>query len=228
MNKKNQTYVALVIMIIMFTGWYFLSTRTEMLTIKHLDKNNEVVNTEVFSTYPAQTMSLVSDLGLSFDTMAVAPLDQDTKEVLTATVINPYKESANLVSVKIYQDQTLLIEDDIGKTLEQNAKYIFTSDALKLNKQMNIKSIIKMEFNLTPSNPQSTRPSTLQTFTYTFASLKQCGTTADCRMAPFTVCDAENVARFSNEPMHYYCVQPCTGNGVCASGQICIKGRCGY
>tara|TARA_Y100000310_G_scaffold108033_1_gene106511 strand:- start:2563 stop:3228 length:666 start_codon:yes stop_codon:yes gene_type:complete len=219
----SKTTKTVIIVLILFLALFFIS-KGETILKADIYTNNKIVSTQSFTTIQGAgfLQSLAGTDKLDFIMQSTYnPTDKDKVE-LRATVQNPFKQSALLQSLNIYQNNQLIkIEQPSPSGFHANEKREIRTSRLDLKGTETIKNRIKLEFifNLN-GNEQK------QEIQFEYITLNQCKNDGACTSS--LRCDLGNRAGFSATTDITYCARPCLEHKNCPQGQLCKKGMCGY
>ena len=224
---KNQKRILVFIISILVTFIVAEYTGPELLSAEVRDARGDLVGEDNYR------MPLNSQLQSFFTSTAVAsdlfllstvpsPSDGGNAVKLSATVINPFGETAMVDIIHVYKNGALVYEERTQGDMPPGSAFIYQTREISLDGSTS--QINRIEISVTLKSVSGA--TNTQTFAYEYLVLDPCESDDNCQL-PYSVCDLENIAGFSSNSDRY-CVRPCTDNTQCDAGQICKFGRCGY
>lgn len=226
-SKGLPKYINSILIMIVFFILYYSISHTEVVMTSNVFEDGEKVHEDTFkvATATSYTQSLFS-LGEGGELYFLQSTKQITEPesvaVIRIRVDNKFGQNAQLLKVEATSDGAKVFEKIINMPINSGSYYTFTSAPLDLEGKDSQLNIINFDFIFKVGSEQKT-----QTYKYAYYSLTSCTKDSDCNQ-PNILCDLGNLARFSTSKDEFYCVRPCDKNADCYTGQVCIKGACGY
>lgn len=229
MNKKNKiSFTPFVAIFIIIIAIMVLTIGSSKFDVAILNDEKEIVHEQSIEA------PFVSDITQSFFgadhtfpfyMQSTQPITEENIAVFRAVVTNPFDKPAQLINAKTYKNNELINEKEFLQFfINAGQDYIYKSDEIDLKGLDAQTNILQIEFLFQADNGEQKT----STFRYDYLSLTKCKTDADCTDPINNKCDIGNLARFSDTIGEYYCVRSCASNSNCYTGQVCIRGYCGY
>lgn len=229
MIKKDNSRKMIWGAVIIILAYILLSFGDSSFDITQLNENNEVIHTQAFMI-PRMTMltqsmfsgSLSADM--PFFMQSTMPVKEESTFIMKAVVTNPFNEYAQLLGVRIYQDDKIIGGKNFVKlSLQKNQEYVYKSEEMELGGNDGEYNLLRFEFVF--ENKEGKKQAI--NYEYKYLTVTPCRVNSQCS-SPNSVCDRGNLAGFSTKSSEFFCARPCISNEGCLSGQICRKGICAY
>jgi len=191
--------------------------------VQHFDGDGEELRREEFevlsTTTTAQSL-FGTDLRFDLTVQSLEPILPENRAVFKARIENQFPEDAKLLSIKVEKNGKEIESHPLNQNIKNS--YLFTTDFINLDGLNAQKNTIIIRAVLEYQGERQN-----QFFEYQYLSLTICERDTDCE-DPTQQCDLGNQARFSSSSKERYCAFTCINHEQCATGQVCIKGFCGY